>query len=472
MSNKLKITEIILPNFTALKDLYENLSALKKDKFDDDERIIFYHNKEDVKIVEFVGTLLDELDIPRFFTIFKSKINLPKTELDFVPSDSHCLYPWANLTVENDGHIKPCCVYTEETGAFIQNIKLNDFYKSDYMKDLREKFKNNQKPTGCSLCWKKEEVGAVSLRTAAKFKFKDLYYRINYDQHDDEENLQILDLKIGNNCNLSCRMCSPYSSSTIADLNLKNGSLTKDRYIEIMEDCKWSFNDKIYNNLLEVSTNLKYLDLYGGEPLMVKHHFNYLRELIKMGVAKEIKLDYNSNGTFYSDSWFNIWKEFKSVKISFSIDNIGERFELERNGSSWSKVQTNIQKFSKRKSEKFLIDIFPTISIMNVFYLPELINWIAEQDCSEPTSLTNFVEHPSWLSLNMLTHAAREMTLKKLENYKTQYVSIDHILHTVRNVKSVDYNKEFVEFMKKFDKERNQNFLSTHQEMALAMGYN
>lgn len=471
MSKKLEITEVSLPSFTKLKDLYEKLVSLKKDQFNDNERIIFFYNGDDVEIKNFVSKLLDELDIPNFFVIFKKRSNLPKTKLDFIPSDSHCIYPWANLTVHNDGHIKPCCLYVEETGAFIQNIKLNDFYKSDYMKDLREKFKNNQKPLGCSLCWKKEDAGAVSMRNAAKFKFKDLYYRINYEQND-EENLKILDLKIGNNCNLSCRICSPSSSSSIADLNLKNGSLPKDRFIKIMEDCKWSFHDKIYNDLLEVSTNLKYLDLYGGEPLMIKHHFNYLKELIEMGVAKEIKLDYNSNGTFYSDSWFDIWKEFKSVKISFSIDNIGERFELERNGSSWSKVQTNIEKFSKQKSEKFLIDIFPTISIMNVFYLPELISWIAEQDCSESASLTNFVENPSWLSINMLTHTAKEMTLKKLENYKTQYISIDHILHIVKNVKSVDYNKEFVYFMKKFDNDRNQNFLSTHKEIALAMGYN
>lgn len=466
----LKITKIILSDFDKLKDLYEKLLSLKKDKFEDHERIIFFYNIADEALKNFVEKLLHELDIPEFFVIFKKQNNIPKANLDFIPSTNHCLYAYANLEVDTDGTINPCCVYSENTNTSIYNSTLSEFHQSQLMKSLRTQLQNNQKPKGCQKCWNIEESGGESMRMAAKYKFKDLYYSLDYNSIDSS-NLKILDLKMGNNCNLSCRICDPKHSSSLADLNLKNGSLSREKHFTIIKNSKWSLQNTIYEQLIDVSKNIRYFDLYGGEPLMVKNHYNYLNKLIELDIAKEIKLDYNSNGTFYSDSWFNIWQHFKQVKISFSIDNIEKRFELERNGSSWQKVQENINKFIKKKSDKFVVDIFPTISIMNVYYLPELLNWIASLQCSVPPTLNNFVYHPEWLSVQKITKAAKDITIQKLEKYQNSYASLFPVIEMLKNTAGVENNEEFVNIMKKLDSERNQNFLLTHEEIAVAMGY-
>lgn len=468
MTNNIKIiSTIILPNFTKIKDLYKNLADLKKDKFDDNERIIFEYNPIDIKIIELVNNLLYELDIPIFFVTFKENSNLALTELDFIPSNTHCFYAFNNLSVSNQGEIKPCCLYKGKingNGKFIQNSDLLEVYNSPYMISLRSQFINNQRPSGCSTCWDIEDSGGVSMRQAAKYKFKELYYNV------ENNTIKVLDLKMGNACNLSCRICNEESSSSIAKIKYNTGLITEKKFISLQQN-NWTLNDTLIEGIIDKIKNVQHIDLYGGEPLMNKSHFKLLKKLIDLGLSKEISLEYSSNGSFYSESFFKIWDYFKTVKISFSIDDIGERFELQRNGLQWSKLENNIKKFSLKQSDKFIIDIFPTISIYNVLYLPELLEWSSNQNFSLSPILNNFVNYPTYLSINNVTHEAKQIILKKLKEHNNNIVSLDHIINMLENTQSKDTNVEFIKYTKMLDSQRSQNFLDTHYEIAMAMGF-
>jgi hypothetical protein len=47
-----------------------------------------------------------------------------------------------------------------------------------------------------------------------------------------------------------------------------------------------------------------------------------------MGIAGQVEIHYNTNGTQYPDGAEDIWQHFKTVEIAFSIDDVEGRFEI------------------------------------------------------------------------------------------------------------------------------------------------
>ena len=474
LANEYSIVDFVdLTEYTALNELYSKLVSLKKEEYQDNERIVFFYDVHFIKILELVREILITVDIPEFFTIFKEGATQQSKSLDFNFSDTQCIYPWLNLEIGTMGEIKPCCqfqgnIVNNNQISSIGNSSLKEVYLSDYMKNLRNSFRQGNKPKECSACWSNESANIPSMRQRAQYKFREIYYKLNY-QDENFDNLQLFDLKLGNSCNLSCRICGARSSSKIADSDLVSGRLSKLDYIKIQESVAWADNDNFWDQLLPAVNNIKYLDIYGGEPLISKKHFAFLKKLIELDVAKNIKIDYNSNGTVFSEKFFQLWDHFKEVKISFSIDNIGERFELERNGVSWSIVAENIKKFNAHQSEKFVTDVYPSINIQNVLYVPELLEWIDSQQFSSGVSI-NIVYDPSYLSVQSMTLEARELVLDKLNSYADNDI-IKSIINLIENSPAIDSANEFISYMKTLDVERQQNFAETHPDIAKAMGY-
>ena len=94
------------------------------------------------------------------------------------------------------------------------------------------------------------------------------------------------------------------------------------------------------NHLLPSITNI---DMYGGEPFLIKRFSEILKSAVDRDLAKHIRLHYNSNGSVWPSELINYWPNFKLVDINFSIDAIGDQFNLQR-GGSWNDVESNILK--------------------------------------------------------------------------------------------------------------------------------
>ena len=56
---------------------------------------------------------------------------------------------------------------------------------------------------------------------------------------------------------------------------------------------------------------------------MSKMHFKFLQRLIELDVAKNIKIDYNSNGTIYSERFLT--KDVKKIPYRFIYSSCPER---------------------------------------------------------------------------------------------------------------------------------------------------
>ena len=475
MTNINIIATVDVTKCKTVKELHTQLVAIKKDVYEDYERIVIITSSKLPDTLELVNDLLNVIDIPTFFIIYKTVDYCNTDSLNFKFSKTHCIYPWTNIEIKNDGTLSPCCKAPRgilDNNGIPMNIKtstIKEAYLSDFMVNLRNDLRVGSKPTACNDCWTNEAAELdSSLRFRANYKFREIYYTIDYTKHDFN-NLRSLDLKLGNTCNLSCRICSPYPSSKIATMELNAGRLSKIDFNIIKQQSKWSDSDNFWMQFLPIANNLVELDILGGEPLLVKSHFNFLKKLIELDVAKNIKLDYASNGTVYSKEYIELWKHFKETKISFSIDDIENRFEYQRNGANWEQVNENIRKYSELRSDNFIIELYPTINIQNVYYLPELLEW-AKKIAFDSISYS-FVHIPDQLSICNLTDSAKDLTINKLLPWADQHLmiksSINMILQSATNID----NSKFINYMQQLDTERGQNFTNHHTDIAKAMGY-
>jgi len=185
---------------------------------------------------------------------------------------------------------------------------------------------------------------------------------------------------------------------------------------------------------------------------------------VDQGHAGNIRLHYNSNGSIYPEKFIKQWKSFKHVDIHFSIDNVGKRFELER-GGSWAQVDSNIRKLLSLQLPNVKISIMPAISIMNVFYIDELLDWASELDL--PVNPL-YISAPIGFALQNLTTEAKTLIINKFKN--CQWSEIKNILSYITTLPGSD-GKEFIKLCNQFDHLRNENFADSHPEVANAMGY-
>ena len=142
-----------------------------------------------------------------------------------------------------------------------------------------------------------------------------------------------------------------------------------------------------------------------------------------------------------------------------SIDNIGDRFELERRNANWEDVEKNVAKFCSLPNCS--IGINTTVNIQNVYYLPELLEWAKTTQISYHH--LNVLNSPKFLSIYSLVPSFKELVIDKLETVDNQ--DIQRILNIVRN-SSISDGKEFREFMQHKDKIRKDNFAASHPEVA------
>ena len=204
--------------------------------------------------------------------------------------------------------------------------------------------------------------------------------------------------------------------------------------------------------------------MYGGEPFLLKSFSKVLQLAVDGGYAKNIRLHYNTNGSVYPTNLISYWKHFREIDIHFSIDNIGKKFELER-GGSWQDVEANILKIKNLRLDNIKLSIMPAISIMNIFYLGDVLSWAQSHNLNvNPIYVTS----PVGYDLSQLTGAAKQLLTKKYNNHT--WPEMTNILESITKNPDSD-GAEFIKLTKHYDTLRNENFAETHPEIAFAMGY-
>jgi organic radical activating enzyme len=389
-----------------------------------------------------------------------------------------CMLPWISIETSPIGTARPCCLAKDEivdaNGAKynLNTYTLEEIYHSEYMQGLRQDFLAGNKPATCQRCWDEEAAGRVSKRMNSRIRLKEYYDSVDWNNLNPDQ-LWFIDLKLGNICNLKCRICGSWSSSKWAkeEIDYVGGNRKEHLAYKFLQDGAWPRQSEVFwDNLRALLPNIKYFEFTGGEPFLIQQHFDLLEYAVEHDYAKNIEIHYNTNGTVFPEQ-HHLWKHFKHVEVAFSIDNTQEKFEYERYGAIWSEVQTNLAKFSELRSSKFSTQLCLTVNIQNVYHLPEICEWINTQTFDH--IYFNMLHDPWHMCISRMTTEAQKLVIDRLT---TAEFTPKHRMEILRIVKFIENGQgsdgsEFLRKMLQTDEYRKQSMLTTHEEIARAMGY-
>ena len=398
-----------------------------------------------------------------------------------IPHDKFCVLPWISLETSPIGTVRSCCLAEEEIvdnngNKFdLNNASFVNIQNSNYMQNLRQEFLDQKQPSACRKCWREERAGRTSKRMHTLDRLKNMLPDQSWTA--DAKPLMFLDLKLGNICNLKCRICGSWSSSTFAveELHwLRRGEDKKtNHHYTMLKQGAWPReNPTFWKEIDQVVDQIRYIEFTGGEPFMIQEHFDMLQGLVDRGIAGNIEIHYNTNGTQYPEDADAIWKHFKLVEIAFSIDDIGERFEYQRTNAVWKEVCRNIGWFKTLQEHysNIRLQVCSTVNVFNVLYLDKLAQWIDQQ--SFDFVYWNMMHEAYYFSISTLPESAKQVIKQQLENanvgrHKDEF---DRIIDFMMRGVSLDGNLLRIKIAD-LDRKRNQDLSLVEQEFAKIINY-
>lgn len=334
----------------------------------------------------------------------------------------YCPLPFKHLFVAPNG-VKSCCSYS---GSYEGTIK--EYLSSDLLKSIQQNILKGMIPLGCQACHNAEIKTNHSTRLIALE---------DYDGHFDTTNIDYIDLRSSNLCNLKCRTCNPLFSSRIQSELSKNYDMLNEYYSYDADSTLILTNDEDFDYIKNYLPNINRLNLTGGEPTFMPQVKDMLQVCLDQKFTGNILITSNLN--FTDDFWFDLTKELdEQIHWTISIDAIGKEVEILRSGASWALMDKNIHKLVQIGNS---IEFNITLSSLNMLYVKELLLYINDiknryidkpngqtiriSPCWEPDFLQ--IQHiPSTLKLNIISEL--EYILEKTNLHIDIVNSINEII--------------------------------------------
>ena len=398
-----------------------------------------------------------------------------------LPHPKFCVLPWVSLEASPIGTVRPCCLADDEIlddqGRKFELSQANfqEIQNSGHMTRLRKQFLAGEQPQTCRKCWNEERAGRTSKRMHTLDRLK--HMGISAEWTADAKPLMFLDLKLGNICNLKCRICGSWSSSQFAAEEiavLPREEQKKSHAYTMLRAGAWPRdNPQFWDQIDSVVNDIRYIEFTGGEPFMIEEHFDMLQGIVDRGIAPQVEIHYNTNGTQYPEAAEAIWKHFKTVEIAFSLDDVGERFEYQRSNAVWADVCANLDRFRDLKEihSNIELQVCTTVNVFNVRYLGDIAAWLERNQKSFNFVYWNMMHDAWYFSIGCLPDGAKKAISEYLDSIDTIYRSeFDRIRDFMMRGASTD---GFMTRMKiaDLDRKRDQNLALVAPEFAALIEY-
>ena len=295
-------------------------------------------------------------------------------------NNNGCVNAYLNLSIRSNGSVSPCCMsnykYTSKKGETTLNQdSIINFWNSESRKKFIEQMDAGIKIPECHACWNEEAAGKDSKRIRDNRTFKDAL--LSPDMLP-----VVLDLSMGNVCNIKCRICNPaHSTPWKAEEEKVKFIINKIDFTSFKESFEYS-NDFFWKDIVSLLPNVVKYDFAGGEPFFIEKHWDIVKTAVDNGWSKNQHIHYNTNGTIYPEKYMHLLEEFKIVDIQISSDGIEEQFEYMRHPAKWKKVEENIQRFVDAKNNsktEWWLSTCISISAFNVYYFFETFEHYASK---------------------------------------------------------------------------------------------
>lgn len=330
-------------------------------------------------------------------------------------NDEFCILPWVHASISNTGKVSPCCRlihYNPEPFGNLHQSTIDEIRNNQRFDEFRQIMLDGQTPLNCKECHLQEVANVSTLRTLFNKKYADIARKVKTDKINAALPMKYGEIRFSNICNLACRTCGIESSSRWHKDHLAmNG---------VSEKIFYSHPEKeagLVQDFIQHIDSIDTIYFAGGEPLLHQAHYDLLQILIEKG-RTDITLVYNSNMTTLklgNNYVLKLWEKFRTVTIYASIDAVQERFNLIRHGEDWKTVEENIKKI-KIILPKVEIVFSPTISVLNLAHLPDLIEYSLTKRLVPNLSFIqyNFLFDPPHYQINLLPLNQRSQLISRL----------------------------------------------------------
>jgi hypothetical protein len=393
-----------------------------------------------------------------------------------------CDIPFTQLYMEIDGNYQPCCFGKGDGKSNILNTTMDEWMKGDAMNGIRNDMLNPKAgrqgeyvKKHCTRCLDDEDRYGKSRRTACmKIHSNDQVFWKKVDntvknyivngEFEFEERIIEVQLKVyGSECNLDCYMCM-HSNSTIRQKVAKEG-VWNDKVFgpyneQAKEFFKWVTRDKtdiltepdvekdkegvwtiempklhkkdlemakapitntesMVDQTMQMSKYIRSIKVIGGEPLIMKKHYELLDKLIESGDAEHIYLKYQTNLTETKAGKHNIFNyipKFRRVSMVASVDGIGKTIEYMRRRCSWDKIVDNARISNSYSNVD--VDFNGLVSFLSVMRFYEVIDWCLDEGKDMIDQINwAMLETPKHMRVNMLPEKLKKELLPKYEGW-------------------------------------------------------
>ena len=435
-------------------------------------------------------------------------------------SCTFCPLPWNSINLRNNGDLRICCntnsyspkrgIMTKEDGTPYNAGKddWNEARNADILKEVRVSMMKGEWHPECTRCKKEEESGMRSRREYENDDWGKYSGDISLEKmlpiteedgtlDTSKQDIEFMDIRYGNFCNLKCRMCGPTDSHKWYDDFVKTTGRThyKDTHetIQLTKNAKGKWhtdqydwfqdNDIYWDNFEKYAPDAKKLYIVGGEPLIIDEHQESLERLVASGKAGKIQLEYNTNLTMVPDRLVHLWEQFKQIRIGVSIDGIGDVFNYQRTPAKFDAVYANMMTLQNNERINLKAWFAYTVTPMNVFHTADFMKWkLTESGLDKFNPITgprpvithHMCHSPKYYNVKVLPQYLKDQVAEHYQEHRDWVLTTDFSDKVKNNfikvltgiekfMMSEDYSEEwldhFVDQTVKLDEIRNQNIL-------------
>ena len=435
-------------------------------------------------------------------------------------SCTFCPLPWNSINLRNNGDLRICCntnsyspqrgIMKKEDGTPYNAGKddWNEARNAALVKEVRVSMMNGEWHPECTRCKKEEESGMRSRREYENDDWGTWFGDMGLEKvlpiteadgtlDTSKQDIEYMDIRYGNFCNLKCRMCGPTDSHMWYDdfVKIHDKTSYKDTHdtIQLTKNAKGKWhtdqynwfqdNDIYWDNFEKYAPDAKKLYIVGGEPLIIDEHQESLERLVASGKAGKIQLEYNTNLTMVPDRLVHLWEQFKQIRIGVSIDGIGDVFNYQRTPAKFDAVYKNMMTLQNNERINLKAWFAYTVTPMNVFHTADFMKWKLTEsgldkfnplDGPRPVITHHMCHSPKYYNVKVLPQYLKDQVAEHYQEHKDWILTTDFsdkvkdnfikVLNGIEKfMMSEDYSEEwldqFISQTTKLDEVRNQNIL-------------
>ncbi len=392
-----------------------------------------------------------------------------------------CSLLFNHIYSEATGQWTPCCRSKPQFANITRTVYDTtpmEWFNSPEMNEYRKMTLNGEVPNVCIRCKNDEDAGITSYRQRSNQKpwTEDVIdiaerFRKTGELTLDKRVLHVKMKVFGNYCNLKCFMCHPKNSSSRQSELIKMSKHYDYDFLRKMEQEKdpspsiektVTFNE-IIEETVKIAPYIATLEIIGGEPLMMKSHYDLLDRLIEEDEAKDMELFYVSNITrlqYQGKNFLDYVNKFKQIRLVVSLDGIFEQVEWIRWGLNWDEFIENLNILKQYDNIKLSISF--TCSVLSVFQATEMYDYFMFEQKVHTDMDVNIVSSPKWLDPRHLPDDIKDKLIADMESHprKNEFISIINALKQERDEGLFNIGMKYIRSLKDY---RNSNKLNVSE---------